>query len=177
MQHEECTGTQPEGTMTVTRRWQSLPGFELCGSNNTVSQEGYKGSTSRTALLPASEEGEKVLKLLRKAFDRRLTFTIGRSVTPGLNNVITWNDIHHKTNMDVLGYPDPEYLFRVQDELRLTGVSTYLTWAMSLRPEHLVLLDTPETSHFQRAEQEFLQLANGAAAPYGNKQLTQQFSG
>ncbi|XP_032362862.1 probable E3 ubiquitin-protein ligase DTX3 [Etheostoma spectabile] len=57
-------------------------------------------STSRTALLPASEEGEKVLKLLRKAFDRRLTFTIGRSVTPGLNNVITWNDIHHKTNMD-----------------------------------------------------------------------------
>lgn len=56
-------------------------------------------STSRTAYLPASEEGEKVLKLLRKAFDRRLVFTIGQSATTGLNNVITWNDIHHKTNM------------------------------------------------------------------------------
>ncbi|KAF1390537.1 hypothetical protein PFLUV_G00059080 [Perca fluviatilis] len=136
----EYTGTQPEGTMTVMRSWQSLPGFELCGS--IVIQysfpAGIQGpehpnpgvkysSTSRTAFLPASEEGEKVLKLLRKAFDRRLTFTIGRSVTTGLNNVITWNDIHHKTNMDggpqCFGYPDPEYLFRVQDELRLTGVT------------------------------------------------------
>ena len=40
---------------------------------------------------------------------------------------------------------------------------------------HLWFVDV-ETSHFQRAKQEFLQLANGAAAPYGNKQLTQQFS-
>lgn len=58
----------------------------------------YSG-TSRTAYLPACKEGEKVLKLLRKAFDRRLIFTIGRSATTGLNNVITWNDIHHKTNI------------------------------------------------------------------------------
>lgn len=56
-------------------------------------------STSRTAFLPACKEGEKVLKLLMKAFDRRLIFTIGRSATTGLNNVITWNDIHHKTSM------------------------------------------------------------------------------
>ncbi|XP_078111051.1 putative E3 ubiquitin-protein ligase DTX3 [Sander vitreus] len=126
--------------MTVIRSWQSLPGFELCGS--IVIQysfpEGIQGpehpnpgvrysSTCHTAFLPASEEGEKVLKLLRKAFNRRLTFTIGRSVTTGLNNVITWNDIHHKTNMDggpqCFGYADPDYLFRVQDELRLTGVT------------------------------------------------------
>lgn len=30
--------------------------------------------------------------------ERRLLFTIGQSAT-GLNNVITWNDIHHKTDM------------------------------------------------------------------------------
>lgn len=59
----------------------------------------YSG-TSRTAYLPDCKEGQKVLKLLKKAFDRRLIFTIGRSVTTGLNNVITWNDIHHKTNID-----------------------------------------------------------------------------
>ncbi|XP_071776012.1 putative E3 ubiquitin-protein ligase DTX3 [Centroberyx gerrardi] len=138
--HGIYIGTQPEGTMTVTRRWQSLPGFEHC---QTIVIEyrfpsGIQGpehpnpgvkyaSTSRTAFLPACEEGERVLRLLRKAFDRRLTFTVGRSATTGLNNAITWNDIHHKTNMgggpQYFGYPDPEYLSRVQEELRLNGVT------------------------------------------------------
>ncbi|XP_042263703.1 probable E3 ubiquitin-protein ligase DTX3 [Thunnus albacares] len=138
--HGVYTGTQPQGTMTETRSWQSLPGFEHCGSI-TIHYHfpaGIQGpehpnpgvkysSTSRTAYLPACKEGEKVLKLLRKAFDRRLTFTVGRSATTGLNNVITWNDIHHKTSMgggpQCFGYPDPEYLFRVQEELRLKGVT------------------------------------------------------
>ncbi|KAI9530790.1 E3 ubiquitin-protein ligase dtx3L [Dissostichus eleginoides] len=136
----EYTGTQPEGRMTDMHSWQRLPGFEHCGS--IVIQYTFPagiqgpehpnpgkryGSTSRTAFLPDSEEGEKVLKLLRKAFDRRLVFTVGRSVTTGLNNVITWNDIHHKTNIDggpqSFGYPDPDYLSRVQEELRLKGVT------------------------------------------------------
>lgn len=30
--HGEYTGNQPEGTMTVMRSWQRLPGFEHCGS-------------------------------------------------------------------------------------------------------------------------------------------------
>ncbi|XP_070765929.1 probable E3 ubiquitin-protein ligase DTX3 [Enoplosus armatus] len=138
--HGEHTGTQPEGKMTVTRSWQQLPGFEHCGSI-TIQYSfpaGIQGpehpnpgvryrSTSRIAFLPACEEGEKVLKLLRKAFDRRLTFTIGRSVTTGLDNVITWNDIHHKTSIgggpQCFGYPDPDYLFRVQEELRRNGVT------------------------------------------------------
>ncbi|XP_041655187.1 probable E3 ubiquitin-protein ligase DTX3 [Cheilinus undulatus] len=134
------TGNQPEGTMTVSRTWQRLPGFEHCGT--IVIQYSFPAGiqgpehpnpgvrysrTSRMAFLPANEEGEKVLKLLRKAFDRRLIFTIGRSVTTGLSNVITWNDIHHKTNMEGgtqrFGYPDPEYLSRVQEELRLKGVT------------------------------------------------------
>uniref|UniRef100_A0A7N8XTQ8 E3 ubiquitin-protein ligase n=1 Tax=Mastacembelus armatus TaxID=205130 RepID=A0A7N8XTQ8_9TELE len=138
--HGVYTGTQPSGTMTVTRSSQRLSGFERCGS--IVIQysfpSGIQGpehpnpgvrysSTSRTAYLPACEEGEKVLRLLRKAFDRRLLFTVGRSATTGLNNVITWNDIHHKTSIaggpQSFGYPDPEYLFRVQEELRLKGVT------------------------------------------------------
>ncbi|KAM6982268.1 putative E3 ubiquitin-protein ligase DTX3 [Tautogolabrus adspersus] len=136
----EYRGTQPEGTMTVSRSLQRLPGFEDCGTiviqyNFPAGIQGPEhpnpgvrySRTSRTAFLPACEEGEKVLKLLRKAFDRRLTFTIGQSVTTGLNNVITWNDIHHKTNMEggpqSFGYPDPQYLLRVQEELRLKGVT------------------------------------------------------
>lgn len=30
--HGVYTGTQPQGTMTVLRSWQGLPGFEHCGS-------------------------------------------------------------------------------------------------------------------------------------------------
>lgn len=138
--HGVYTGTQPQGKMTVTRSILKLPGFENCGS--IVIQysfpAGIQGpehpnpgvrysSTSRTAYLPDCAEGQKVLRLLEKAFERRLTFTIGRSATTGLNNVITWNDIHHKTSIDggpeCFGYPDPAYLFRVQEELRLKGIT------------------------------------------------------
>ena len=57
----------------------------------------YKGII-RTAYLPDNEEGRKILELLRIAFDRKLIFTIGHSRTTGKEGVITWNDIHHKTN-------------------------------------------------------------------------------
>jgi len=53
--------------------------------------------TSRTAYLPNNTEGQKVHKLLKEAFNRRLTFTVGHSRTTGCEDVITWNDIHHKT--------------------------------------------------------------------------------
>ena len=53
---------------------------------------------SRTAYLPDNDEGNEVLQMLRIAFDRKLTFTIGTSRTSGEEGVITWNDIHHKTD-------------------------------------------------------------------------------
>ena len=59
----------------------------------------YKG-TSRRAFLPNNKEGQTVLKLLKIAFDRRLTFTLGQSRTTGKDNTVTWNDIHHKTIKD-----------------------------------------------------------------------------
>lgn len=53
--------------------------------------------TRRTAYLPDNKEGNEVLKLLIKAFERKLIFTVGRSRTTGCENQVTWNDIHHKT--------------------------------------------------------------------------------
>ena len=53
---------------------------------------------SRKAFLPDNEDGREVLEMLRIAFDRRVTFTIGSSRTTGEEGVITWNDIHHKTD-------------------------------------------------------------------------------
>lgn len=56
----------------------------------------YKG-TRRVAYLPVNEKGTVVLDMLERAFKQGLTFTIGFSRTTGRNNVVTWNDIHHKT--------------------------------------------------------------------------------
>jgi len=67
-----------------------------------------------------------VLQLLRRAFEARLVFTVGTSVRTGRHNQVTWNDIHHKTNMyggpQEFGYPDPGYLRRVKKELAAKGI-------------------------------------------------------
>lgn len=133
-------GTQPEGgTMKVTKTSSPLPGYDQYGTivikyyiPNGIQMEQhpnpgqpYEG-LSRTAYLPDSPEGRMVLDLLRQAFDQRLIFTVGRSTTSGRNNVVTWNDIHHKTSTHggptQYGYPDPDYLSRVRDELRVKGI-------------------------------------------------------
>ena len=74
----------------------SIPGGIQAKEHPNPGQR-YSG-TSRTAYLPNSPEGQEVLRLLQKAFDARLVFTVGTSVTSGQRNVVTWNDIHHKTN-------------------------------------------------------------------------------
>ena len=70
--------------------------------------------------------GVQVLKLLKIAWERRLTFTIGTSVTTGATDTVVWNEIHHKTesssNYSGHGYPDPNYLDNVLMELSLQGV-------------------------------------------------------
>ncbi|KAF7200799.1 E3 ubiquitin-protein ligase DTX3L [Nothobranchius furzeri] len=133
-------GTQPEGgTMTVFTSSSPLPGCERHGTiviqyhipSGTQKEEHPNPGqpfvgVSRTAYLPDSSEGRKIVKLLRRAFDQRLTFTIGQSSTSGRNNTVTWNDIHHKTSTGggptLYGYPDPDYLSRVREELKVKGI-------------------------------------------------------
>uniref|UniRef100_A0A8C0NA79 E3 ubiquitin-protein ligase n=1 Tax=Canis lupus familiaris TaxID=9615 RepID=A0A8C0NA79_CANLF len=85
----------------------------------------YSG-VQRTAYLPNNEEGNKVLRLLCRAFEQKLIFTVGESRTLGVSDVITWNDIHHKTSRvggpQMYGYPDPDYLKRVKQELKDKGI-------------------------------------------------------
>lgn len=133
-------GTQPAGgAMTVSRSSAPLPGYERYGTivihylipggvqtdEHPSPGRPFQG-VSRTAFLPDSPGGRAVLDLLRRAFDQRLTFTVGRSTTSGRNHVITWNDIHHKTathgGATSYGYPDPDYLRRVRDELKAKGI-------------------------------------------------------
>ncbi|NP_001017353.1 protein deltex-3 isoform X1 [Xenopus tropicalis] len=137
----ELTGNQPDGKMEFVRDASlHLPGYEQYGAIiiRYTFQPGIQGpkhpnpgvrypGTTREAFLPDSPRGNKVLKLFEKAFNQRLTFTIGTSVTTGRSNVITWNDIHHKTNCtggpQMFGYPDPTYLRRVEEELEAKGLT------------------------------------------------------
>ncbi|EPQ03058.1 E3 ubiquitin-protein ligase DTX3L [Myotis brandtii] len=132
-------GNQPEGTMSVNYIRDSLPGYENYGSivikydmrGGIQTKEHpnpgmpYSG-TQRTAFLPANEEGKEVLTLLQKAFAQKLIFTVGDSRVSGMSDVTTWNDIHHKTSMiggpEMYGYPDPNYLKRVKQELKDKGI-------------------------------------------------------
>ncbi|XP_039602515.1 probable E3 ubiquitin-protein ligase DTX3 isoform X2 [Polypterus senegalus] len=135
-------GNQPvNGTMMVERYPDlELPGYEghgcICivysfppgiqGPEHVNPGVCYPG-TNRVAYLPDNREGNRILHMLRKAFDQRLIFTIGTSMTTGLSNVITWNDIHHKTSIwggpRRFGYPDPTYLVRVSQELQEKGIT------------------------------------------------------
>jgi deltex len=85
----------------------------------------YRG-TRRNAYLPDTKEGREVVFLLIKAFKRKVTFTVGDSVTTGRKNVVVWNSVHHKTHthggLMCYGYPDPTYFNRVKLELADKGV-------------------------------------------------------
>ena len=62
----------------------------------------YDGAT-RTAYLPDTPTGRRLLQLLKRAFDARLVFTIKTPDSTGRGQ-ITWNGIHHKANLS--GGPD-----------------------------------------------------------------------
>ncbi|KAM6162457.1 E3 ubiquitin-protein ligase DTX3L [Erethizon dorsatum] len=133
------TGNQPKGTMSHSLIKTSLPGYDSCGTiviryrmeGGTQTEHHpnpgrYYPGTQRVAYLPDNKEGKEVLELLQVAFDRKLIFTVGYSRAQGVSDVITWNDIHHKTSQSGgplnYGYPDPDYLKRVKEELKAKGV-------------------------------------------------------
>ncbi|XP_053296296.1 uncharacterized protein LOC128456222 isoform X2 [Pleuronectes platessa] len=132
-------GDQPPGTMNSNIMRSSLNGFPNCGTivityvipggkqtERHPNPGQYYHGTKRVAYLPDNDEGREVLKLLSRAFNQKLIFTVGRSRTTGQDNEVTWNDIHHKTSQsggpEKYGYPDPDYLSRVREELKAKGI-------------------------------------------------------
>jgi len=135
-------GSQPKGTMSVTFHPVGtfpLTGYENCGTivivykfPNGIQGQGHPNpgaeytGTSRRCYLPDNEEGNEVLDLLKIAFQRKLTFAVGTSVTTGHQNCVVWNGIHHKTSQSGgatnYGYPDETYFTRIKAELKDLGV-------------------------------------------------------
>ncbi|GLJ48638.1 hypothetical protein SUGI_1026110 [Cryptomeria japonica] len=144
------TGTQPPGKMSI--RYIPITSKEagsgLDGYPNTdiieityMFRDGiqtaehpspgnpYSG-TRRIAYLPRNKEGEEILELLKIAWDRRLLFKVGTSVTTGRSNTVVWAGIHHKTQKrggsTNWGYPDERYFDRVKAELANFNVKSDL---------------------------------------------------
>ncbi|KAL3886374.1 hypothetical protein ACJMK2_026372 [Sinanodonta woodiana] len=141
MNEKVVTGNQPRGSMDVRiEKHLSLPGNEGCGTivitytfqsgiqteNHPNPKKPYTGTT-RIAYLPDNDKGQKVLKLLKVAFERGLLFAVGVSQTTGVDNCIVWNGVQHKTSRHgghlSFGYPDPDYLDTVLDQLAAKGVT------------------------------------------------------
>ncbi|KJH42544.1 zinc finger, C3HC4 type [Dictyocaulus viviparus] len=135
-------GDQPNGAQMFIRKNHSLklPGHEdssftyeiLYKVANGVQEASHPRpgkpftGTRRKAYVPGTPDGSKVLRLLKFAFERRLIFTVGDSLTTGKRDVVVWNNIHHKTNVhggpQNYGFPDPEYLRRVREDLTAMGI-------------------------------------------------------
>ena len=129
----------PNGTMTVdTDDLNTLPGYEEVGTIIITYEfpNGIQGpqhpnpgkrysSTKRVCYLPDNTDGRDILRMLEIAFDNRVMFTIGVSLTTLVEGII-WNGIHMKTSMtggpNNYGYPDPTYLQRVRNELHQKGI-------------------------------------------------------
>ena len=110
-------GTCPDGTMNTVHRgnWILV--------TYTFRQQPH--FFVRTTCFPNTRQGRRVIDLMTVAFDRRLVFSIGTSLSTGITNTVVWN-IHHKTSTTGgaanHGYPDDGYLDRVTMELRERGV-------------------------------------------------------
>ena len=133
-------GPCPNGHMYITGyKNMHCAGYENCGTIviNYELKGGVQGpqhpnpgvrycADGRQAYLPDNEAGKEVLKLLKKAWEMKLTFRVGTSLSTGAANVITWNDIHHKTRRvggsANYGYPDETYLERVTADMHALGV-------------------------------------------------------
>jgi deltex-like protein len=106
-------GNQPKnGKMTSRIMAYNLDGYPDCQTieityeiPNGIQDENHPNpgkrysGVFRKAYLPNNKEGKELLKLLHKSFEYGLTFTVGRSRTLDLEDVVTWNDIHHKTQI------------------------------------------------------------------------------
>lgn len=138
---EKCGEMPSTGTMSYKILPKGLPGYEdfhsiqitynfqngIQGQHHPMPGQPYFAiGFPRNSFLPDTEKGRLALRLLESAFDRRLTFKVGKDLITGQSDVITWNQVlEHKTEFGITenGYPDPEYLNRLLSQLASLGVT------------------------------------------------------
>ncbi|GFH49961.1 hypothetical protein CTEN210_06437 [Chaetoceros tenuissimus] len=135
---KEPQGNSPSGTMcisiipdkcsgysvdTIVIHYQMDSGYQKSYHPNP---NAYHDGNDVKAYLPNNDDGMKLLKRLKYAFEHGLIFTVGTSMTTGRKNQCTWASIHHKTSLSGgtfgHGYPDVSYFMNCNDELDGLGV-------------------------------------------------------
>jgi len=140
--HGTRTGTRPtNGTITHNILDSALPGHEQYKTIKITFNfvNGVQGADHpspgqpftapgfpRMAYLPDSPEGIDAMHGIYVAWQQKLIFTVGRSITNSLDNVVTWDGIHMKTspNGTEHGYPDAGYLRNLFEELEGFGITS-----------------------------------------------------
>jgi len=135
------TGNRPTtGTMRHRLLGIAVPGYPLCDTielqfNFSRGVQGPEHPNPgqpynpygfpRNAFLPDNKEGLKALHGLYLAWEQRLLFTVGRSITNGMDNCVTWNDIHLKTKVTggEHSYPDENHLTNLAEDLAGFGIT------------------------------------------------------
>ncbi|GFH49953.1 hypothetical protein CTEN210_06429 [Chaetoceros tenuissimus] len=117
---DKCSGYLED---TIVIHYQINSGYQKQYHSNPFA---YHYGKDVKAYLPNNDDGKKLLKRLKYAFEHGLTFTVGTSLTTGLHNQCTWASIHHKTSLSGgtgrHGYPDVSYFLNCNEELDGLGV-------------------------------------------------------
>ncbi|KAL2085666.1 hypothetical protein ACEWY4_018986 [Coilia grayii] len=131
-------GNQPEGQMTLQHERRSLPSFpkhDTIKINFTfvdgIQTERHPRPGERfhglktVAYLPQNTKGTAVVRLLERAFQQKLLFTVATNSTG--EEAVVPADVPLKTCGDVSGpeslrYPDPDYLNNVVKVLKSKGI-------------------------------------------------------
>ena len=128
------TGHQPHGVMSYEEIDQPCSADQVIKITYSIPAGTFHGGCHpvdypaeiKTAYLPCTREGKIALKMLKTAFERGLVLTVGFSLSRNRDNVVTWNDIPHKTSLhggaENHGYPDDSYLPRLIDLLKGLGI-------------------------------------------------------
>jgi deltex-like protein len=130
-------GGMPSGELQWTRNTRDLAGYPGCGhfyltfnfpsgiqGPNSYQPGQRYPADSRVAYLPDNKDGREILAMFQQAWDQKMLFTIGYSLTRQVDNVVMYNGIHMRTEMTgTYGYPDPGYTTRVKEELAVKGIT------------------------------------------------------
>lgn len=134
------TGPCPSGEARVYRWASSLKGYPDCG-HYQIEFDMRKGiqlkgrdpnpgevydDRSVDCFLPDTLKGRHVGNMMMQCWRRGHLFKVGHSLTRNKDNVIVFADVHLKTVREStaknpFGYPDAQYLSRVEEELASKG--------------------------------------------------------
>ena len=122
MRHQSCTGFDSFGTIKIS----FIFGDGIQGKEHYNCGQSFSG-THREAFVPNNENGRECVELTKIAWQRRLIFSVGASLTTKRENCVVWASVHYKTRMDGgqqrHGWPDDTYFVRFKDELKAKGVT------------------------------------------------------